>query len=93
MTRRNLIIVLFALALALPVFSTAPSRAAVPAGAVAIDNLTPSQEDGTYYGVLFPKPENPAEGELAMDAEWRIWIPDGVEKLRGVVVHQHGCTM
>lgn len=93
MTRRKFIIVLFALALALPVFSAAASWAAVPAGAVAIDNLTPSQEDGTYYGVLFPKPENPAEGELAMDAEWRIWIPDGVEKLRGVVVHQHGCTM
>ncbi|MBO7680418.1 MAG: hypothetical protein J6S75_12195 [Thermoguttaceae bacterium] len=28
-----------------------------------------------------------------MDTEWRIWIPDGVETLRGVVVHQHDCTM
>ncbi|MBO7680419.1 MAG: hypothetical protein J6S75_12200 [Thermoguttaceae bacterium] len=46
MTRRNIIIVLFALAL--PMFSAAASRAAIPAGAVVIDNLTPSQEDGTY---------------------------------------------
>ena len=91
MMRRKIIIVIFALVL--PLSSSAASRTAVPAGAVAFDNLTPSQEDGTYYGVLFPKPENPAEGELAMDAEWRIWIPDGVEKLRDVVVHQHGCTM
>ncbi len=44
-----------------------------------------------YFEKVFPAPENPVPGELQMPAEWRIWIPEGVEKLRGVVVHQHGC--
>ena len=44
-----------------------------------------------YFEKIFPAPENPAPGELSMTAEWRIWIPEGVVKLRGIVVHQHGC--
>ena len=30
-------------------------------------------------------------GELIFPVQYTAWIPDGVEKLRGVVVHQHGC--
>lgn len=30
-------------------------------------------------------------GELAFPVQYTIWIPPGVETLRGVVVHQHGC--
>ncbi len=44
-----------------------------------------------YFEKIFYAPENPGPGVLPMDAEWRIWIPDGVETLKGVVVHQHGC--
>ncbi|MBQ6619125.1 MAG: hypothetical protein IJH68_03125 [Thermoguttaceae bacterium] len=77
------------------VFSAVLSLAAFARGEepVPITEFTPSQTDGTYYGIIFPQPEHPAEGELVMAAQWRIWIPDGVEKLRGVVVHQHGCGM
>jgi hypothetical protein len=31
------------------------------------------------------------EGELAVEANYFLWIPDGVTKLRGIIVHQHGC--
>lgn len=44
-----------------------------------------------YDEVIFPAPESPKPGELTMAAEWRIAIPAGVETLRGVVIHQHGC--
>jgi lysophospholipase L1-like esterase len=30
-------------------------------------------------------------GELSLFVDYYLWIPPGVEKLRGVVVHQHGC--
>ena len=28
---------------------------------------------------------------LAFPATFTVWIPPGVERLRGIVVHQHGC--
>lgn len=31
------------------------------------------------------------QGELAYPASYTVWIPPGVEKLRGLIVHQHGC--
>jgi hypothetical protein len=32
-----------------------------------------------------------AKGELIFGVTYTVWIPDGVEKLRGAIVHQHGC--
>ncbi len=31
------------------------------------------------------------EGELAVEANYYLWIPEGVTKLRGIIAHQHGC--
>ncbi len=31
------------------------------------------------------------KGELIFGVTYTVWIPEGVEKLRGVIVHQHGC--
>jgi hypothetical protein len=39
--------------------------------------------------VSYPPSDRP--GELAYGVTFRAWIPDGVERLRGVIVHQHGC--
>ena len=50
-----------------------------------------ADEPQEYFEKTFFAPETPVEGKLAMDAEWRIWIPSDVKTLRGVVVHQHGC--
>ena len=36
-------------------------------------------------------PPSTTPGELAFGATYRLWIPDGVKTLRGVIVHQHGC--
>ncbi len=56
-------------------------------------NFVSSAEKNEYYEVIFPEPEKPVDGELVMAAEWRIWIPNDVKTIRGIVVHQHGCGM
>jgi pimeloyl-ACP methyl ester carboxylesterase len=43
---------------------------------------------GTYYKVDYPA--STKADELRLSVTYTIWIPPGVEKLRGVVVHQHG---
>jgi poly(3-hydroxybutyrate) depolymerase len=42
-----------------------------------------------YYRVRYEA--STAEGGLAYPVNYTIWIPPGVKRLRGVVVHQHGC--
>lgn len=44
---------------------------------------------GRYFEVEYPPSDKP--GELQFGVTYTIWIPDGAEKLRGVIVHQHGC--
>jgi poly(3-hydroxybutyrate) depolymerase len=44
---------------------------------------------GKYMTVDYP-PSSVA-GELAFGVTYTLWLPDGVEKIRGVIVHQHGC--
>ncbi|MGV3486836.1 MAG: hypothetical protein ACO1RT_20640 [Planctomycetaceae bacterium] len=42
-----------------------------------------------YYRVRYEASETP--GKLSFAVNYTIWIPPGVEPLRGVIVHQHGC--
>ena len=42
-----------------------------------------------YYRVTYEGSKK--VGELQFDSNFTIWIPPGVQRLRGVVVHQHGC--
>lgn len=46
---------------------------------------------GSVYRHLYPAPETPQADELVFAADWQIWIPDRVQTLRGIIVHQHGC--
>ena len=39
--------------------------------------------------IRYPASNTP--GELACDARYYLWIPKTAQKLRGIVVHQHGC--
>ncbi len=45
-----------------------------------------AQSGRVYSTTVFPKP-----GEKFLEARHRIWLPEGNESLRGVIVHQHGC--
>ncbi len=42
-----------------------------------------------YYRVRYEASDKP--GELIFPVKYTVWIPPGVETLRGMVVHQHGC--
>lgn len=42
-----------------------------------------------YYRVRYEASSRP--GELIFGVNYTIWIPQDVKKLRGVIVHQHGC--
>lgn len=42
---------------------------------------------GKYYEVSYPTPDKKAPD---MRLDYTIWIPDGVPKLRGIIVHTHG---
>lgn len=45
--------------------------------------------DPPYYRVRYEASEKP--GELSFAVKYTVWIPQDVETLRGVIVHQHGC--
>ena len=44
---------------------------------------------GRYLEVSYPP--SAQSGELQLGVTYTLWIPDGVVKLRGIIVHQHGC--
>ncbi|HVY75029.1 MAG TPA: hypothetical protein VG890_09380 [Puia sp.] len=43
---------------------------------------------GSYWRVDYPA--STAKGELQIAVTYQIWIPDGVKKIRAVIIHQHG---
>lgn len=51
-------------------------------------DVFPSAEP-PYYRVRYEAFEKP--GELVYPVNYTVWIPPGVEQVRGVIVHQHGC--
>ncbi len=44
-----------------------------------------------YYTTNYPQPANPKEGQLQIGVTYTLWIPEGLKKVRGIIVHQHGC--
>lgn len=65
---------------------------------LACSGLLPAQESPynkaptavpPYYRVRYEASEE--AGQLAYPVQYTLWVPPGVETLRGVVVHQHGC--
>src|SRR5262245_46990785 len=49
----------------------------------------PALAAGAYFEVEYPASSR--EGELQISVTYTIWVPPGAPKLRGIVVHQHGC--
>lgn len=51
-------------------------------------DVFPSAEP-PYYRVRYEAATQP--GELAFAVKYTVWIPEELETVRGVIVHQHGC--
>jgi hypothetical protein len=46
-------------------------------------------ESGKIFSHTYPGSDRP--GKLKFPVEHRLWLPPGVKRLRGIIVHQHGC--
>lgn len=55
----------------------------------ATSHATTASGSGMMVEVNYPPSEKP--GELAYGVTYLAWLPEGVTRLRGVIVHQHGC--
>ncbi len=53
--------------------------------------IIPSSGIGRYFQVVYPPSQTP--GELRIGVNYTLWVPDGIETIRGVIVHQHGAGM
>ena len=56
---------------------------------VALFAVASSSAAGKYFEVTYPP--STKEGELSLGVTYTLWLPDHVQKVRGVIVHQHGC--
>lgn len=45
-------------------------------------------QDGLLLDLVIP----PGEGDRFEHAEFSCWIPDAAKPVKGVIIHQHGCT-
>ncbi len=53
--------------------------------------FTPSSGAGRYLQIVYP-PSTTA-GELQLGVTYTLWIPDGIQTVRAVIVHQHGASI
>jgi hypothetical protein len=65
-----------------------PRLVAVAAIAICLHGATAAADAGRYLKVDYPA--STAADELQVPVTYTIWIPDGIARLRGVIVHQHG---
>jgi hypothetical protein len=49
----------------------------------------PASAADRYFEISYPA--STKSGELQLGVTYTLWVPPGVEKIRGVIVHQHGC--
>ncbi|MCY2935325.1 MAG: hypothetical protein NT172_14290 [Planctomycetota bacterium] len=54
---------------------------------ITVPQFTTAQ--GVIHQVRYGPSDKP--GELIFGVTYRVWIPEGVKKLKGVIIHQHGC--
>lgn len=65
------------------------SLAATSTLAVLLGAAATARAAGRYLEVTYPP--SPNTNELVLGVTYTLWLPDGVQKFRGVIVHQHGC--
>ncbi len=62
---------------------------ALLAGVVLGLGQGPLAAQGQIHEVAYPP--GTEEGELSFAVTYRLWVPDGARRIRGIIVHQHGC--
>ncbi len=70
--------------------ANSPGILAAPAQS-AWGPFTPSRSAGRYLQLVYPP--SSTKGELQLDVTYTLWIPDGIQTVRAVIVHQHGASI
>jgi hypothetical protein len=74
---------------------TSPPAPQTGAGMQAEGNgwgpFNPSSRAGQYFEVSYPASQ--AEGKLQIAATYKLWLPDNVQTVRAIIVHQHGASI
>ena len=74
-----------------PAASAPAQSAAVASPSSDVVPIVPSSGIGRYFQVFYPPSQ--MAGELRIGVNYTLWVPEGIETLRGVIVHQHGAGM
>jgi hypothetical protein len=53
--------------------------------------IVPSSGAGRYFHVFYPASQKPDELQIAVN--YTLWMPDDIQTVRGVIVHQHGAGL
>jgi lysophospholipase L1-like esterase len=64
-------------------------RSGYLAGFLALILAVPASAAGRYLEIEYPPSGKP--GELQLGVTYTLWLPEGEERFRGIIVHQHGC--
>lgn len=51
----------------------------------------PSCKAGQYFEVIYPASHE--NGKLQIEATYKLWLPDEVQIVRAIIVHQHGASI
>ncbi|QXD26305.1 hypothetical protein F7C95_07865 [Opitutia bacterium ISCC 51] len=51
----------------------------------------PESHTAPYYTVSYQRPDQPEPGQLLIPVQYTLWIPEGLDVVRGIIIHQHGC--
>ncbi len=54
--------------------------------------LSASATEAVLDGTLLTLNSSPSAGDRFQQAVFSCWLPDTTQKLRGAIIHQHGCT-
>ena len=73
----------------LPVFLLLLAGVVTTSSTQQLTDDNPPKAAPPYYRVRFEASKKP--GELIFPVQYTVWIPENVETLRGLIVHQHGC--
>lgn len=51
----------------------------------------PESHSPPYYTVSYQRPNQPEPGQLVIPVQHTLWIPEDLDVVRGIIIHQHGC--
>ena len=81
---------LLSIFLVLATSSATANTSSHPIGDLPIPQVEASYQSPYYATEYFPSEAQP-ESQAKIGVRYTLWVPPGLETVRGIIVHQHGC--